>query len=607
MKFPRPGWFAASFCAAAGLRAAAPSLEERAELLFRPMLGDTVALAPDGQRLAFTTPVGRDLAIVILGLEPPGARRTVLIDGDRSSSDSNATPPLRLRFLRWATASRLIYAPVERVVPLPPLADKSGRTSPNPDGPTVVAPIFATDADGKQRGTLVDAPDFQETPDDARQSLGDLLRSPLELAARTRGPVRWRMPHVDVLGFLPRDREQLIIGTHGAYSPPRQHVVDIRTGQVRDFGDGWPAPPGEPHVFDWFRLKTVGEHRAAARPAIAWHDDELARLQRELAAKFPRRTVELLDWTDTRARVVFRVTGGSDPGRIFLYQRPEDLVLEVFRRAPWLAAAGLHETRFFEFAAPDGAVLSGYFTWPNRPRAAAPPLLVMFPTGFPGCAQPAFDPEAQLLADGGYAVARLNHRCVAGVRPEDLARLRTHGDRVAVDDARAVLEQLAAWHPGRAFDRGQIAALGHGFGGYLALRALQLAPAAFRCGVALDAPADLHTWLHPSAPAGARAIPAALTDHPETDWKKFSVLAHAGALTQPVLLLVEPARDPAIEAAADELRSHLLRLGRTPEHAPLPAGFAAARPGARAAAYRRITAFLEVRFPAATAANKGDE
>lgn len=582
MKVPRPGFFAVSLCAAGLLRAAAPSLEERVELLFRPMLGDFVALAPDGKRVAFTSPVGSDLSIVILGVEPLGTKRTLMVEDERAAGGPVDTAPPRLRFLRWATAGRLVYAPEVRTVPLPPLTDKNGRATPNPDGPTIVSPIFATDADGKQRGTLVDARDFQETPDDARQSLGDLLRSPLELAAQRREPVRWRMPRLDILGFLPRDREQLIFGTRGAYSAPRQHVVDIRTGQVREYGDDWPAPPGEPQVFDWQRLKTVGEHRAAAHPTVLWHDAEMARVQRELDAKFPRRVVELLDWTDNRARAICRVTGGSDPGRLFLYQRTEDLVVELFRRAPWLSSTTLHETRFFERAATDGARLSGYLTWPLRPRGATPPLVVMFPDGFPGGAQPAFDPESQVLADLGFAVARLNHRCVGGVRPEDRELLRAGLDRTVADDARATIAWLAGRDAARRFDRDQVVAMGHGIGGYLALRALESEPAAFRGGIALDAPADL-----PAPPAADRE-----------PWGTTSVVAGAAAPTPPVLLLVEPAHDATAQAVALELRARLQALGCAVEHAALEPGFAAARPAARVAAYRRIGAYLNAQLPA---------
>jgi dipeptidyl aminopeptidase/acylaminoacyl peptidase len=561
-----------------------------------------MALSPDGQRLAYTTKQGGDVAIVMISLEHPGVKRTVKVELDRDAAQGEQRAATQLRFLRWATSSRLVYAPAERIVPLPQIAGTNGQLIPNPDGPTIISPIMAVDADGRQRGTLVDARNFQETPAEARRTLADLLRTTKELVETRDEPVRWRMPHIDVLGFFPGDREQLIIQTRGAYSMPSQHMVDIRTGSVREFGGDWPAPPGEPHVFDWHRLRVVGERKPGAHPATAWRDEEFVRLQRELEQKFPRRSVELLDWSETRGRVLLRVTGGSDPGRVFVFQRPENLPLEVLRRAPWLNAANLHETRFFECEAPDGAPLTGYVTWPSKPRLDPPPLLVIFPSGFPGQGQPAFDPESQVFADLGFVVARLNHRSVAGVRQQDLNALREAVDRVAVDDVRTVVEWIGARNPARPFDRRRIATLGRGFGGYLAIRALQLQPAVFRCGVAIDAPMDLQTWLRSPIKPGAtpaaatRDVPAALIDHAGTDWNKLSVLSQPDALQQPVLLLVEPASNPVIDVSAEALRTRLQALGQSLDYVSLDPGFAAGRPESRAAVYRQIEEFFNLRL-----------
>lgn len=489
MRSPRLPAFAASFCVAGFAHAA--SFDDRIDTLFRPLLAEKMALSPDGQRIAYTSPGERDLRIVILPLEPPGPRRTITVESPRDATGATPAAPASLRFLRWATAERLVYAPAERIVPLPPEADANGRLVPNSNGPVILAPIMAADADGRQRGTLVDAKDFQETSEDARRTLADLLRTTKELQKTRPEPVRWRMPHLDILGFLPNDREQLIVGTRGGYSFPAQHLVDIRTGSIRGFGGEWTPPPGEPQVYDWFRLKVVGERRPAARPTTHWRDEDLARVQRELEAKFPRRTVEIADWSDTRARVLFRVTGGSDPGRVFLYQRPENLVLEILRRAPWLAASTLNETRFFEFSAADGVPLSGHLTWPAKPRVEPPPLVVVFPSGSAGGVLPAFDPEAELLADLGFVVARLNHRSLASERSGDPSTLRATIDQPAIDDAQSAIDWLATQPSSRPFNVHKIAALGHGSGGFLALRSLQQKPATFHCAVAIDASTEL--------------------------------------------------------------------------------------------------------------------
>jgi hypothetical protein len=70
VKVPRPGYLAALVCLATVSRAA--SFDERIESLFRPVLGEHVALSPDGQRVAYTTHLGAELALVIRNVENPG-------------------------------------------------------------------------------------------------------------------------------------------------------------------------------------------------------------------------------------------------------------------------------------------------------------------------------------------------------------------------------------------------------------------------------------------------------------------------------------------------------------------------------------------------------
>lgn len=578
----------------------AASAEDRIAALFRPLDAEFAALCPQGRRIAYTVRDGPETKIAIIDLDGRPAKRLIGSEPERNAdsatelSSPSPTPP-QLSFLRWATSERLVFAHAERVVPLPPVIDASGRATPNRSGPAIRSPIIAISADGKLRRTVADARDFTES-EDALGTLADMLRTPQELAVQRRNPVHWRMPHLSVVGFDPRDREQLIVETRGAYSPPMQHAVDLRTGQTALFGGEVSTPPGEPLVYDWSWFKVVGEHQPAARPRTAWRDVDLAKLQRTLDAKFPRRTVELLDWTETRTRVLFRVTGGSDAGRLFVFQRTEDLAIEVLQRAPWLSLAALHSTRFFECTAPDGAILSGYFTWPKNTRGPAP-LIVAMPSGFPGHAQPAFDPEAQVFADRGFAVLRLNHRCVGGIEARDRAALAVGLDLGAVADAAAAIAALERQQPHRTIDPMRVVALGRGFGGYLAVRALQLKPEIFRAGIAIDAPLDLPRRLGATAANPLRETLDARIDHRDLVRKGFSALDQPETLRTPLLLLTDPGCDPATATASTELHGRLQALGLTSERSELAQGFASALPAPRASGYRVMLDFIERRLP----------
>jgi hypothetical protein len=582
-----------------------PTFEERVEALFREPLAERMALSPDGHRVAYTTQEGGNLKIVIMNVEQPSRHFVVTVAEARGVAFSAEKAPAQLRFMRWATTERLVFAPTEQVFPLPSISPPpfgSNSTNgfmsmeplfrPNPSGPQIIAPILAVDADAQNGRELIDAEEFTTYP----PSMGGSVAAV---------PV-WKMPHLDILGINPDNREQVIIETRGGGQPRQRLAVNIRTGKHAPYGGAWngPRPTDTTSVFDAYQSRTVGFRVNGPRPSTRWKDPDLEGLQRDLERKFSHRTVEITEWSEDRNRVLFRVTGGGDPGRAFVYQRPENIPVEIFRRAPWLGNVSLHDTRFFEFDSADGAYLSGYVTWPGRPKLNPPPLLVCFPPGFPNRPQPAFDAEAQVMAELGFVVLRLNHRHVMRLPSWDSPEMKSlveSQDRVAVSDARDVINWLAEGEPTRPFDRKRIAAFGYGYGGYLAVRALELQPDVFRCGVALDAPMDLRWWIHPSAQMSqemrsslSRDIPRTLWDMDSPRWKDFSAVTAASQIQGAVYFIVEPVRNEVVDQTTAQLRSALKSLRRPAELLDLDPAFRSRAPKARAAVYRKIDEFFNL-------------
>lgn len=552
-----------------GVVAQAEPFNDRIELLFRPPLAEQIALAPDGQHVAYTRQNGDDLTVVIMNIEYSERRTTLIVDEARGVMFSEDKEPAKLRFLRWATSERLVFSPSD-------------------------ASIMAVDATGLNPKTLITGDEFAVMPSTPMAAIGPdnfttvsnvLALDPIADLMRDSGPKARLQPRtlrpIQIVGFDPANREQLILSVRSQIrgSSPDQFSLNIHTGKYTDYPDGWVRPTSAPD-----QEKIASEVR------------------RELARKFPRRTVNILEWSENRARVLCRVSGGSDRGRIFVFKRPENLVVEVLKYAPWLDAAALNETRLFELDASDGTRLSGFLTWPKNTRRNPPPLLVCFPSDSMLGKLPDYDAEAQVFADLGFAVLRLNHRGLMGGKDGDRTTLLAGLDRVPVDDAVAAIEWVAAHYPNRPFDRSRVATLGRGFGGYLAVRALQLRPEVFRCGIAIDAPMDLQPWLYPykefDAPQRPASVllnlPSGLLDRDTTDWKKFSILEHAATLEQPVFLLVQPLRNQAIDVAAAGLRSKLSSAGHPAAFMDLDPGFGRALPKARAATYRKIEEFLNL-------------
>lgn len=377
-----------------------------------------------------------------------------------------------------------------------------------------------------------------------------------------------------------------------------------------------PGFAGGALVFDPVSDALVGVRATGLKRLTRWLDPTLADLQRDLEKMFSQRTVEILQWDDARQRFLLRVSADAEPGRYHVFARTENVMFEVLRSAPWINSTELHAGTTFEFDTPGGVHLSGYLTLPRRPRLDPPPLLIAFADNPLTRAQPGFDREAQVLADMGFVVARINHRGAGGFGVKHRLALRTEGERAPVDDAVAVVN----WIAGRqAIDRRRVATYGRGLGGYLALRALQLAPDTFRCGVAINAPLSPLAWMQPppqpllrgpdqSAEQSITARPPPSPpplpiNFPLEAQRAFffsgargltSVLSDVDQLTRPVMLVVDEPSDRTIGAQNRDLRSSLRRRDRTAEFYETGAGFAENLPGNQAKMFRELEGFFNL-------------
>jgi hypothetical protein len=368
----------------------------------------------------------------------------------------------------------------------------------------------------------------------------------------------------------------------------------------RDLASLNPALPADALVFDEFRQTFAGVRAQGPRPFTAWIDTELADVQRTLDAKFPQRSVHLQAWDESRRRFLVSVTGGTEPGRIYVYQRSDDLLVELMRGAPWLRNADLHETRFFEFAGAGGAQLSGFLTLPRTPRLNPPPLIVWFASGLPPQPHREFDPQAQVLADMGFVVCRLNQRGVLGLGARQREALRRDFDRAPLEDALAAIDWIAARHK---IDRKRIATLGEGFAGQLAVRVTQLAPETFRCAVAFEPVFNLTAWVQPpadsfAAPSFAQEVNRIFLEGGGAKLHELSATAHPDALSVPVFLTSRAEQrnstDAAIAADVSHLRSQLKRRELACVAVEINDDFTLGLPAARTRVYRELEEFFNL-------------
>ncbi|HUR56344.1 MAG TPA: alpha/beta fold hydrolase, partial [Opitutaceae bacterium] len=193
------------------------------------------------------------------------------------------------------------------------------------------------------------------------------------------------------------------------------------------------------------------------------------------------------------------------------------------------------------------------------------------------------------LAAMGYAVLQVNHRGCEGFGTAHRTAFQDSFDRVAAEDIVACIDWISA----RENINPKLAAVfGVGFGGYFALRAMELFPDRFRCGMVVNPQTDLAMLLAytPDGQTMRGDVYRAVFGKDTKRLDAISAVKQAAALTQPLLIVRNKMRE---EAPADVLRSALSRLGRKPEVLEVGDEFLRG-PEATAKAFEQIEGFLNL-------------
>lgn len=415
----------------------------------------------------------------------------------------------------------------------------------------------------------------------------------------------------------------LLRDTYGIYA------CDLRTGKRT--GLAWEEPgtdlvdpdlpwTNSPVIFDRNRGTLAGITLRTVEPRVRWLDPELEDAQRSLEKKFPARRIELLDWDGRRERFLALIGSLGDPGRYFVYHRSDGRCVEYLRRAPSLGRSDLNPTEAFAFATRDGGQMTGYLTLPRTPGKVLPPVVVSLHDGPWQRVEPGYDRDAQALATMGFAVVKINYRGSAGFGLAHREAIRLSLDRGPVEDVLATLDWL---RPRYRIDTRRVGLVGEGYGGYLALRALQLQPDIFQSAAVINglvSPLDLWGGLDPDLGEETNALAEKLANGelPKAEFKPpgarlgsspVRALAHwlvsrqsgLGAtsvnseirrLTKPVFLLHDPDSLAAPFLPISNLRATLRRQNRSPEYQKLSAEFARADSSERGRVFFRIGEFF---------------
>ena len=275
--------------------------------------------------------------------------------------------------------------------------------------------------------------------------------------------------------------------------------LDLSAHTVSDVG----APAGEPElfqpdprfgdepvIFDRGSGQVVGVRVGGIEPGTVWFDPQFKRLQADLEEVFPRKSVRLCSWDDSRSVVVAWVYDDSDLGRYFIVRADAtDLPQEILRRMPRLGADDLSPTAAFDLPADGGGRVRGYLSVPRARKATPFPVVFLLPSGPADGPVSGYDAPAQALASLGLAVVRVDDRSRRSEGPGGSRLARTPGALALLLGGLA--RSLAARYP---VDPARLAIVGEGFGGVLAAHAAAQKPENFLAAVSLGPYADLTAW-----------------------------------------------------------------------------------------------------------------
>ncbi len=257
---------------------------------------------------------------------------------------------------------------------------------------------------------------------------------------------------------------------------------------------------------------------------------------RGFAKSFPGYRVFLESLSENQEIAVLSVSGDNLPRDFFLANLKENSAEFLLSAADWLQPDDLARTEAFSTESRDGSPLRGYLTFPRNSSRENLPMVVI-PHGGPQTRDYwTYDGEAQLLAQKGYLVLKVNFRGSDGYGHQfQRASDRHWGDLVQNDIADAVRWAISAGY----VDPRRICIYGASFGAYSAMMNAIREPGLYRCAAGFAGVYDLPLMYGAGDIPGDRRGEAYLErviGRDQQQLHEFSPVHNVEAITVPVFL-----------------------------------------------------------------------
>ena len=286
----------------------------------------------------------------------------------------------------------------------------------------------------------------------------------------------------------------------------------------------------------------------------------------------------------------------NGPVRYYAYNTETKIGTFLFTSRPDLENLSLAEMKPVTITARDGLKIYCYLTVPVGEVEPQDLPTVLNIHGGPWYRDSwGYHPEAQWLANRGYAVLQVNFRGSTGYGKKFTAA----GDREWGGKMQDDITDATQWLIDQGIaDPERIAIYGGSYGGFAVLSGLTKEPDLYACGVDMVGPSNLITFLKTIPPYWEPLKPLMYQriGHPEIDTvmlRERSPLFHIDQIKVP-LMIAQGANDPRVPRAESiQIRDALLAAGKTVEYLEFPdEGHGFARPENRLKFYAMAERFL---------------
>lgn len=292
---------------------------------------------------------------------------------------------------------------------------------------------------------------------------------------------------IDPIGF-DYDNAKLLVRDYGGEQVEGIYTFDVGKKRTQTLAFRHAEADAETLVFSNWKQAIVGVTYQTDRPQVYWLDPDYKKMQASIDRALPETANSFVGGARDETKHIILAGSDRNPGTYYLFDRRASRLEKLFDVAPWVKPEEMATMKPIEYTARDGLTIHGYLTVP-RDYSGKPAPMVVNPHGGPIARDSwGYNPEAQFLANRGYAVLQMNFRGSVGYGKDFLrAGFKQWGLKQQDDITDGVKWAIAQ---GIA-DPKRIAIYGSSYVGFAALTGLEKTPELYRCGISYCGVTDI--------------------------------------------------------------------------------------------------------------------